>query len=155
MALDAKEGLKVISKLPHRERVLGAAFDSTGKRVITASYDGALRIWNTETGEMAATLEGERGQGGNSSPEIESVRFLPPGDRVVAAVENEVTIWDWQSEARRLQFSEEAAVTTLRSSKGGNFLATGNTEGEVRIRELTNGRNVAVPFQCLGRVTTL
>ncbi len=43
---------RVRSLLGHRDQVRDAHFTSDGRRVITSSQDGAIRVWNTATGAL-------------------------------------------------------------------------------------------------------
>lgn len=45
----------ITSHLVHQAAVTSAAFSPDGKRVVTASEDTTARVWDTATGEVAAS----------------------------------------------------------------------------------------------------
>ena len=45
----------------HTGDVRSAAFSGDGKRVVTASHDGTVRVWDAETGKQMLTLPGSTG----------------------------------------------------------------------------------------------
>lgn len=47
-----------ILTLEHDDWAMGLAYNADGTMLLTASYDGALRIWDAETGALLALLEG-------------------------------------------------------------------------------------------------
>ena len=59
-----------------------------GRRVVSASNDSTLKVWDVETGECVATLEGH-------SESVYGVAVLPDGRRVVSASgDNTLKVWD-------------------------------------------------------------
>ena len=48
----------------HGANVVSAHFDPTGRRVVTAGWDGTARVWDARTGESEAVLRAGTGQPG-------------------------------------------------------------------------------------------
>ena len=72
----------------HTSRVNSAAFNPDGKRIVSASNDNTIRIWDAMTGECLQILEGH----GNN---VNSALFSPDGRSIVSASQDEnVRIWD-------------------------------------------------------------
>ena len=68
--------------------VASAAFSPDGTRVVSASHDETVRVWETTTGKQLLLLKGHE-RGANSA------RFSPHGKRIVVACgNNEAKIWD-------------------------------------------------------------
>ena len=68
--------------------VISASFSPDGSRIVSASGDETVRIWNAATGECLRTLEGHTGN-------VWSASFSPDGSRIVSASpEDIVRIWD-------------------------------------------------------------
>ena len=64
------------------------ALDRDGKRVAATAQDGTVRVWDIDTGKLAAQLPLEaQGIGGN-------VAFNPDGRRLAATAPGIVQIWD-------------------------------------------------------------
>ena len=55
-AYDAATFVEVYARESHTAEVNGAAFSRAGRWLATASEDGSLRVWEAESGELAATL---------------------------------------------------------------------------------------------------
>ncbi len=100
-----------------------AAFNRTGDRIVTASFDKTARIWDVSKGTEVAVLRGHRGP-------VERAEFSPDGRRVVtAARDGTARIWDAAS-------GKQSAVL----KPVGNFAtAVFDPNGE---RVLTAGQNV-------------
>ena len=65
-----------------------AAFNRTGDRIVTASYDKAARIWDIWDGTQTAILSGHQGV-------VETAEFSPDGSRVLTtARDGTARIWD-------------------------------------------------------------
>ena len=72
----------------HDAGVTQAAFNRTGDRIVTASYDKTARIWDVSNGREIAVLKGHEGP-------VERAEFSPDGSRVItAARDGTARIWD-------------------------------------------------------------
>ena len=74
----------------HTYGVNSASFSPDGKRIVSASYDKTIRIWDAETGQqIGKPLEGHTGS-------VLSASFSPDGKRIVSASwDNTLRIWDF------------------------------------------------------------
>jgi tetratricopeptide (TPR) repeat protein len=74
---------------------LALAFSPDGKRLVSASSDGTVKLWDVTTGQEALTLTGHTGA-------VISVAFSPDGKQLVTGSEDKmVKLWDarpWTSE---------------------------------------------------------
>ena len=78
----------------HDAGVTQAAFNRTGDRIVTASYDKTARIWDVANGREIAILKGHEGP-------VERAGFSPDGRRVItAARDGTARIWDADSGAQ-------------------------------------------------------
>ena len=72
----------------HDAGVTQAAFNRTGDRIVTSSYDKTARIWDVSKGTETAVLKGHEGP-------VERAEFSPDGSRVItAARDGTARIWD-------------------------------------------------------------
>jgi hypothetical protein len=62
----------------HKHLVSSAAFSADGSRVLTTSWDGTVRLWDSETGAGLISLVGHTGW-------INGAAFSPDGTRIVTA----------------------------------------------------------------------
>jgi WD40 repeat protein len=72
----------------HTDAVFSISFSPDGKVLATASRDGTVKLWETETGKALATLEGHDG-------DVYCVAFAPDGKTLVTAGDDKtVRVWD-------------------------------------------------------------
>lgn len=72
----------------HTDKVYSVSFSPDGKRIVSASADSTVRIWDAESGECLKVLDKQMG-------EVYSASFSPDGKRIVSAPNgNYLRIWD-------------------------------------------------------------
>lgn len=85
---DATSGALIHEMIGHVFRVTSLAFSPDGKQVASVSRDGALVLWDADTGVEAARITPKAGP-------LNSVAFSPDGRLLAAATESgRVLIWD-------------------------------------------------------------
>jgi WD40 repeat protein len=114
----------------HFGAVFTAAFSPDGKKIVTASYDGTVRIWDVESSEELHTLKAHSGH----SAGVNSAVFSPDGKKVVTAGPSgdgrrdngTVRIWDVETgkEIRELEGYEGTCHTAVFSPDGKKVVAT-------------------------------
>lgn len=109
-------------------------------RVVRYSHDGTLvasggawpesriKIWNAQTGALLRTIF-YQDQG------INDIAFSPDNSRIVVGSGDSAVIYDVQSGAVITEMQHEGitTVTSVEYSPGGQWIATANTAGRVRI----------------------
>ncbi|MEH2184656.1 MAG: hypothetical protein V7K64_00540, partial [Nostoc sp.] len=83
-------GSLLLTLTGHSDRVTAVALTPDGKRVISASNDRTLKLWNLETGEDERTFNGH-------SDRVTAVALTPDGKRVISA-SNDRTLKLWNLE---------------------------------------------------------
>ena len=84
---DAESGEVVQSLVGHRGWICGLAYSPDGRRIASASSDGAVRVWDSVSGQELITLDGEG--------ELLNVAFSPEGRRIASlGGDGWVRIWD-------------------------------------------------------------
>jgi WD40 repeat protein len=142
----------VITLEGHTRPTLSAAFSADGRRVVTASYDGA-RIWDAETGEQAFPPF-------RHTETLTHAAFSPDGRRIVAgSYDKTARIWDVATGRLLLTLTVPAgivdgvsfAVDEAAFSPDGKWVIT-RTElsDKVRIWDSTTGRQIRVMDQLDG-----
>jgi hypothetical protein len=75
----------------HGDSVRSAAFSPDGSRILSASADNTVRIWDAATGREIRTLAGHGGL-------VYSASFSPDGGRIVSGSwDNTLRLWDAES----------------------------------------------------------
>ncbi len=105
----------------HEDKVFGAAFFANGKRMVTASLDGSLRIWNLDP-NVDPIIEMGRWQGQPNG----SGWFVAGGKRVLRSPSRDefsryagssVTLWDSASGASVAEAYDSASLTATPRQK--------------------------------------
>jgi hypothetical protein len=82
---DAATGKSLVEFKGHSDGVKSAALSPDGMRVVTASYDGTVRVWDAATGQSLVVLEAS----------ADFAKFSPDGTQIVAASANGAfRVWD-------------------------------------------------------------
>jgi WD40 repeat protein len=97
-------------------------------RLVSASGDGSLNIWNATTGELIHPIQAH----GN---DVWGVAFSPDGTRLASAsMDRTVKLWDVVSGNEVLTLrGHTGGVLGVAFSPDGDFLASAGAEGTVRI----------------------
>jgi WD40 repeat protein len=104
----------------HEGPVRRAAYSPDGSRIVTASFDGTARIWDSRTGIQLSALSGEG---------MYSVAYSPDGTRIVTASSDRTArIWDAHSGREILLLKDGERVTDAAFSPDGSQVATVSEE---------------------------
>jgi WD40 repeat protein len=85
--LDARSGEPIGGPLGHDAVVTAASFSPDGTRIVTASLDHSVRIWDAQSGRPI-------GQPFHHDDRVMSASFSLGGTRIVTASGNAARIWD-------------------------------------------------------------
>jgi WD40 repeat protein len=117
------------------KRIAAVSFSPDGKYVVTGSWDGAVRVWDSSNGHPVTSLPGSTGQ-------VNSASFSADGKYVVAAnSDGKALIWEgWNTSSPTLvkTLVEPKGLLTAAFSPDGERILTGGAEGKVRIWEWKN-----------------
>jgi hypothetical protein len=120
----------------HGGAVSSAVFSPDGRRVVTASWDTTVKLWNAETGQAIRTLTGH-------SRGVVSVAFSSDERRIATGSDDKtVRIWNAESgQVIRTLTGYSRGVTSVAFSPDGRRIASASPDKTV-IRDAGNGREI-------------
>ena len=96
-----------------------------GKRVVSASWDESIRIWDAETGKELNVLEGH-------TDGVNSASFSPDGKHIISvSADGTARIWDAETGMELRKF--DGSYTSAAFSPDGKKIAFGSTDGTIMI----------------------
>jgi WD40 repeat protein len=126
----------------HSNRVWATAFTPDSQRVITAGWDGKLRLWDAGDGRELATFRGHRNQ------VVWSVAVTPDGRRAVSGSQDgTLRVWDLKTgeavgepiQAQRAATGADRDFTLLvAASPDGQRVVSGGHDGLVQVWDLNS-----------------
>lgn len=91
--------------------VTSLAFTPDGKFFATGSAAGVIKLWETETGKEAWTLDAEHGAPDSHSDAITSMHFTPQCRLISASRDNTVRVWAVYHGGAKLEYDPVAGRT--------------------------------------------
>ncbi len=112
----------------HRKGLNAAKFSPDGARIVTASTNGAARIWDAKTGTGIAVLRGHTG-------ELVSATFSPDGTLIVtASLDRTARVWDASiGTPLAVLRGHGAALTSAEFSPDGTRILTASRDRMARL----------------------
>ena len=118
----------------HSYSVTGVAVSADGRRAVSASWDGTLKVWDLEGGRELHTLEGHSG-------EVNGVAVSANGRWVVSASPNTtLTVWDMEnSEPQREHCTlkgHTGEVNGVAVSANGRWVVSASSDTTLKVWDL-------------------
>jgi WD40 repeat protein len=135
------ESEKVLLTLDgHKGWINAIDANSTGRRLVTASWDTTARVWDAASGKELKIMEGHKGF------LVVSANYSPDGTRLVTVDGNGYArVWD-MTDGSLISSLEDRSnyVHTLAFSPDGTRIANARSDRAVAIRKVLTGQVVAV-----------
>ena len=145
-----------LKSLTHEIGITSAAFNATGRLVMTTSLDRTARIWDLDSGELVLELPKKSGDFEDEyDAPVRSAAFSPDGELVVTASGNKARIWRTcqtggcktsldpkargKSALLRTLEGHRGQVTTASFDISGERVVTASADGAIRIWDVATG----------------
>jgi WD40 repeat protein len=120
----------------HNDAINAVDVSAASDRIVTASFDGTVRIWSAMSGK-------ELGHSTDHEGRVRAVKFGPADEVWSAGEDARIHIWNPETRAQRSPLEPVGGeVTTFDIHPQGTFLATGDRTGRVWLYELASGKKV-------------
>jgi WD40 repeat protein len=126
-----------LRRFGHEGRVYAVAFSPDGRTLATGSDDGAVQLWEVETGRKIRALRGH-------SNWVSSVAFSPDGHTLATgSADRSVRLWEAATghEIAVLRGHTDRVLSAA-FSPDGRTLATGSEDQTARLWEVATGREI-------------
>ncbi|XRB11979.1 EF-hand domain-containing protein [Pseudoscourfieldia marina] len=133
----------------HSEYVTSASYSADGTRIVSASQDKTVRVWDATTGACLSVLEGHSGA-------VRSASYSADGTRIVSASQDKtVRVWDATTGAcLSVLEGHSGAVRSASYSVDGTRIVSASWDKTVRVWDATTGACIFVLEGHTGEVTS-
>ena len=129
------ETIQIMSRQGHTGRITALAFSPDGAWIASAGEDRSVKIHDSRTGEVAASLNDHSGS-------IQTLAFSPDGHTLASAgCDPKVRLYDTAGfRLKGVLAGHELCATALRFNDTGKELAVASADGQLRFRNLASGK---------------
>jgi RNA polymerase sigma factor (sigma-70 family) len=126
----------------HKGDIRCAAWSSDGKLLATACTTGVIKLWDSATGKLMATLTGHK-------KAVRALAFSPDAETLASAgVDKSVRLWNLANHTQKAELTSHARpINGLVFSRDGQWLATCSAEfsdndrgGEIKVFDARTGK---------------
>jgi WD40 repeat protein len=136
LARASVDGTPRWSRTGHNGRAINAvAFTDDGEKLVTASDDSTLKVWNAATGEQELLLQGFE----SSAVDVD---VDAAGTIAAAAQSTRVLRWNAQGKLLAVLNEHKNIVNAIAYSPNGKTLATGSADSTVKLWDADTNRSV-------------
>ena len=119
---DASTGERLLNVTAHTQTIAGLEFTPDGQQLVSTSYDGTIKLWKADTGELNRTIE--------TAINPRSLAISPQGDRIACGGHDTIKVWALSTadELFNLKNQDHAgSITCLSFSPEGDRIASGHS----------------------------
>ena len=128
----------------HTDLVTGVAHLPDGRRIITCSDDGSLRLWDLESGVQIDNDWRDDGKEG-----VWNISLSPNGKTVASgSSDGKVRLWDVETKKVVVRWTgHTSTVRSLCWSADGGRVVSGSDDGTIRVWDVESGNTVLGPIK--------
>ena len=133
---DAETGGEIRRFPGHSNSILSTEWDSTGKRIVSASYDNTAKLWDVETGEFINTFAG-------NTEFLRKATMSRDRKRLVTGSNGKkVNIWNAETGVLERSLEFLALVNAVAISPDGHLVAAGGYDEKIMLWKTETGNEV-------------
>ena len=133
---DAVSGQQTLALKGHTLPVHSVVFSPDGKRIVSASDDNTLKVWDAACDQEMLTIDG--------AGYVNSMTFSPDGKRIASGGinrDNTVKVWDAVSGKETLTLKgHKTIVTSVAFCPDGKRIAAADQHRTVKVWDATSGQ---------------
>ncbi|KAG0054736.1 wD repeat domain [Linnemannia elongata] len=131
------------------EYVISVAFSPDGRRLVSGEWKGAVRLWDSTSGEELLVMKGH-------TDLVRSLAYSPCGNRIASAGGKTVRLWDaLTGECIFVVEGHTDLVRSVKYSSDGQQLVSGSKDGTIRFWNSGTGEPGVVWNPSLGEIHNL
>jgi len=126
----------------HQDVVEAAAWSPDSKRIVSASKDRTVQVWDAASGNTRFTYTGHTNT-------VDAVAWSPDGKRIASgSLDKTVQVWDATDGGNHFIYTEHTdTVAAIVWSPDGRHIASGGADHTIQVWDAANG---TLSFQCSG-----
>ena len=134
---DLTEGV-VTTLGSHSHKVNSIAFSPDGQKLVSGSDDFTIKIWDVAGKRLFSTLSHITDF---ARSQVKVVAFSPDGQKIATAGRH-LKIWDIHTLREIMTIRHEAWIYEVAFSSDGQYLAMGDVNGQIIVRNLKNQQDI-------------
>ncbi len=128
----------------HENQISMIVFSADGKKLVSASYDQSVRLWDIETGKELNSFK-------KHTDWVKTIAISNDGEIIVSGgLDHTARVYNSQTGQEICSFSDESIVQSVAISPNKQLLATGTEAGIARLYNLATNQQIF----CLGEHMT-
>jgi WD40 repeat protein len=123
----------------HSNTITSVAFCPDGKILVSASKDNTIKLWSISDGKLMKTIEGE-------PKEVNGINISPDGKFLAVCRGFTIELWSFPDGKLQQTLFHFGDTDSVSFSPDGKTLASGGTDGTIRLWTMPGGKPVYIFF---------